>query len=83
MKTIKKTQFRRLQIIKLSGAYYVNSFVEKSIFITAEGVKFYKISKAKLRNMGVIFAEDRAAPSEDAAKQQETMRAQIPLRRAA
>ena len=63
MKTIKKTQFRRLQIIKLSGAYYVNSFVEKSIFMTVEGVKYYKISKAKLRNMGVIFAEDRATPA--------------------
>jgi hypothetical protein len=64
MKKIKKTQFRRLQIIKLSGAYYVNSFVEKSIFITVEGVKFFKVSKSKLRAMGVIFAEDRAAPSQ-------------------
>ena len=83
MKTIKKTQFRRLQIIKLSGAYYVNSFVEKSIFITAEGVKFYKISKAKLRNMGVIFAEDRPNSSKDASEQQETLSTEISLHRAA
>jgi hypothetical protein len=67
MKTIKKIQFRRLQIIKLSGAYYVNTFVEKSVFITLEGVKFFKVKKSKLRQLGVIFAEDRksvkAAPS--------------------
>ena len=59
MKTIKKIQFRRLQIIKLSGAYYVNTFVEKSVFITLGGVKFFKVKKSKLRQMGVIFAEDR------------------------
>jgi hypothetical protein len=63
MKKIKKFRFRRLEIIKLSGAHYVNSFMEKSIYIIVDGVKYFKVSKTKLRAMGVIFAEDRATPS--------------------
>ncbi len=78
MKKIKKFRFRRLEIIKLSGVHYVNTFVEKSIFITVEGVKFFKVSKTKLRAMGVVFAEDRATPSQPSSDTAEVPSSEFP-----
>jgi hypothetical protein len=56
MKTITKTKFQKWTVIQLSGALYVNFFVEKSIYIVLDGVRFYKIKKAVLRRMGMRFA---------------------------
>jgi hypothetical protein len=56
MKKIHQFSFRKWSIVKLSGAYYVNFFVEKSVFIVIDGVRHYKVKKAVLRRLGVRFA---------------------------
>lgn len=53
MKRMTRIPFGKRKVIKLSGAHYINSFVEGSIFIIVDGEKYYKIKKGKLRIMGM------------------------------
>jgi hypothetical protein len=55
MKKIKQIRFQKWKIVKMSGAYYINTFVEKSIIIVIDGTKFFKIKKDKLRRLGMRF----------------------------
>ncbi len=55
MKKVVRLNFRKWKVVKMSGAYYINSFVEKSLIIKIEGERYYKIKKGKLRNMGMKF----------------------------
>lgn len=60
MKKIKQLNFQKWKIVKMSGAYYINTFVEKSPIILIQGSKFYKIKKDKLRKMGMRFPNSAA-----------------------
>ena len=53
MKKMIRIPFGKRKVIKLSGTHYINSFVEKSIFVIIDGEKYYKIKKGKLRSMGM------------------------------
>lgn len=55
MKKVVRLNFKKWKIVKISGAYYINSFVEKSSIVRIDGERYYKIKKSKLRNMGVKF----------------------------
>ena len=55
MKKVVRLNFRKWKVVKISGAYYINSFVEKSNIIIIDGERYYKIKKGKLRNMGMKF----------------------------
>lgn len=60
MKKIKQINFQKWKIVKMSGAYYINIFVEKSPIILIQGTKFFKIKKDKLRKMGMRFPNSAA-----------------------
>lgn len=55
MKKVVRLNFRKWKVVKISGAYYINSFVEKSSIVRIDGERYYKIKKGKLRNMGMKF----------------------------
>ena len=55
MKKVVRLNFRKWKIVKISGAYYINSFVEKSSIVRIDGERYYKIKKGKLKNMGMKF----------------------------
>jgi hypothetical protein len=55
MKKVVRLNFRKWKIVKISGAYYINSFVEKSNIVKIDGERYYKIKKSKLRNLGMKF----------------------------
>ena len=55
MKKVVRLNFKKWKIVKISGAYYINSFVEKSSIVRIDGERYYKIKKSKLRNMGMKF----------------------------
>ena len=55
MKKVVRLNFRKRKIVKISGAYYINSFVEKSSIVRIDGERYYKIKKSKLRNLGMKF----------------------------
>jgi len=55
MKKVVRLNFRKWKIVKISGAYYINSFVEKSNIVRIDGERYYKIKKSKLRNLGMKF----------------------------
>ena len=55
MKKVVRLNFRKWKIVKISGAYYINSFVEKSSIVRIDGESYYKIKKSKLRNLGMKF----------------------------
>lgn len=55
MKKVVRLNFKKWKIVKISGAYYINSFVEKSVIVRIDGERYYKIKKGKLRNMGMKF----------------------------
>lgn len=55
MKKVVRLNFRKWKIVKISGAYYINSFVEKSSIVRIDGERYYKIKKGKLRNLGMKF----------------------------
>jgi hypothetical protein len=55
MKKIKQLNFQKWKIVKMSGAYYINTFVEKSPIILIQDTKFFKIKKDKLRRLGMRF----------------------------
>ena len=43
MKKVVRLNFRKWKIVKISGAYYINSFVEKSKIVRIDGERYYKI----------------------------------------
>ncbi len=53
MKKMVRLNFGKSKVVKFSGAYYVNFYVEKSLFVLIDGEKYYKIKKGKLRSMGM------------------------------
>ena len=55
MKKVVRLNFKKWKIVKISGAYYINSFVEKSSIVRIDGESYYKIKKGKLKNMGMKF----------------------------
>ena len=55
MKKVVRLNFRKWKVVKISGAYYINSFVEKSNIVKIDGERYYKIKKSKLRNLGMKF----------------------------
>lgn len=55
MKKVVRLNFKKWKVVKISGAYYINSFVEKSRIVRIDGERYYKIKKGKLRNMGMKF----------------------------
>jgi hypothetical protein len=55
MKKVVRLNFKKWKIVKISGAYYINSFVEKSGIVRIDGERYYKIKKEKLRNLGMKF----------------------------
>jgi len=55
MKKVVRLNFKKWKVVKISGAYYINSFVEKSSIVRIDGERYYKIKKGKLRNMGMKF----------------------------
>ncbi len=57
MKRMTRIPFGKRKVIKLSGAHYINSFVEGSIFILVDGEKYYKIKKGKLKKMGMKYSK--------------------------
>ena len=68
MKKIKQIRFQKWKIVKMSGAYYINTFVEKSPIILIQDTKFFKIKKDKLRKMGMRFPNSAANDSQGCVK---------------
>ena len=65
MKKVIRLNFRKWKIVKISGAYYINSFVEKSSIVRIDGERYYKIKKSKLRNLGMKFPSLKKNVSEE------------------
>lgn len=60
MKRLIRIPFGKRKVIVLSGTYYIDSFVERSIFILVDGEKYFKIKKGKLKKMGMkYFGENK------------------------
>lgn len=53
MKKMVRLNFGKSKVVKFSGAYYVNFYVEKSLFVLIDEEKYYKIKKGKLRSLGM------------------------------
>ena len=65
MKKVVRLNFKKWKIVKISGAYYINSFVEKSSIVRIDGERYYKIKKSKLRNLGMKFTSVKKNVLED------------------
>jgi hypothetical protein len=63
MKKMVKLNFGKWKVVKFSGSYYVNFFVEKDLFVVIDGEKFFKIKKGKLRSLGMKYFEKKKEES--------------------
>ena len=65
MKKIKRIQFKKYKILKISGRYFINMSNE-NVFVVIDGIKYYNIKRKDLRFMGMKFPEKEVLPITEA-----------------
>ena len=55
MKKMVKLNFGKWKVVKFSGSYYVNFFVEKDLFVVIDGEKYFKIKNLSKYKYSSLF----------------------------